>query len=64
MSRAPAAELAPLIGKFPGWECWTGIAGLLYARRRRSSPPVVLRDVTGEGLTRQIRAWEEGNRAV
>jgi hypothetical protein len=58
MSRAPAAELAPLIGKFPGWECWTGIAGLLYARRRKSSPPVVFRDVTGDGLACQIREYE------
>jgi len=63
MSRAPAAALAPLIGKFPGWECWQSIAGLLYARRRKSSPPVVFRDVTAEGLARQIREWE-GNRPV
>ena len=29
-----------------GWECWAGVAGLLYARRRKSSPPIVLRGVT------------------
>jgi hypothetical protein len=51
----PPDPLAPLRGQFPGWEAWCGIGGLLYARRRRSSPPVVFRDVTGDGLARQIR---------
>lgn len=55
--------LAPLRGQFPGWEAWRGIGGVLYARRRKTSPPVVFRDVTGEGLARQIREWE-GNRLV
>jgi hypothetical protein len=51
--------LAPLRGQFPAWEAWRGVTGgLLYARRRRSSPAVVFRDVTGEGLARQIREFE------
>jgi hypothetical protein len=57
----PPDPLAPLRGQFPGWEAWRGVGGLLYARRRRSTPPVVFRDVSGEGLARQIREWE-GNR--
>ena len=44
------------------WEAWRGVGGLLYARLRRSSPPVVFRDVTGEGLARQIREWEREHR--
>jgi hypothetical protein len=47
--------LAPLRGKLPrGWECWTGIGGILYARRRKSSPPVVLRAATAEELAAKI----------
>jgi hypothetical protein len=52
-----------LRGQFPGWEAWRGVGGVLYARRRKTSPPVVFRDVTGEGLARQIREWE-GKRPV
>jgi len=55
---APHDPLAVLRGQFPGWECWRGVSGILYVRRRMTSPPVVLRDVTGEGLARQIHEWE------
>ena len=55
----PHDPLAVLRGQFPGWEAWRGVSGLLYARRRMTSPPVVFRDVTGEGLVRKIREWEE-----
>jgi hypothetical protein len=54
--------LAPLRGKFPAWEAWTGVTGLLYARRRKHSPPVVFRDTTAKGLAAQIRRWEAGER--
>ena len=56
---APHDPLTALRGQFPGWEAWRGVSGLLYVRRRMTSPPVVLRDVTGEGLARKIREWEE-----
>jgi hypothetical protein len=55
---APHDPLVVLRGQFPGWECWRGVSGILYVRRRMSSPPVVFRDVTGEGLAHQIRQWE------
>jgi hypothetical protein len=58
----PLDPLGPLRGQFPAWEAWRGIGGVLYARRRKTSPPVVLRDVTGEGLARQIREWERERR--
>jgi hypothetical protein len=50
--------LAALRGQFPRWEAWAGVTGILYARRRLTSPPPVLRDVTAEGLARKIREWE------
>lgn len=59
---APHDPLATLRGQFPGWEAWRGVSGLLYVRRRMTSPPVVLRDVTGEGLARQIREHEARRR--
>jgi hypothetical protein len=33
-------------------------AGLLYCRRPRSSPPVVMRSSTVAGLRQQIEQWE------
>jgi hypothetical protein len=59
-STQPATHdpLTALRGQFPRWEAWVGVSGILYARRRLTSPPAVLRDVTGEGLARQIREWE------
>jgi hypothetical protein len=51
--------LAPLRGKLPpGWECWTGIGGILYARRRKSSPPVVLRAASAHELGAMVAEWE------
>lgn len=28
---------------FPAWHAWRGVAGMLYARRPKSSPPQVVR---------------------
>jgi hypothetical protein len=47
--------LRELLGRFPGWECWAGISGLLYARRRNTSPPVVLHAATADALAELIR---------
>jgi hypothetical protein len=52
------SPLAPLYGKFPGWECWVGVGGILYARRRKSSPPVVFRAATADELASKITEWE------
>ncbi len=38
----------PYAPEFPHWHVWRGVAGLLYARRPRSSPPKVVR---GRDLT-------------
>jgi len=53
------SPLAPLYGKFPAWEAWVGVGGILYARRRRSSPPVVFRASTAEELAAKIREYED-----
>jgi hypothetical protein len=55
---APHDPLAVLRGHFSGWEAWRGVSGLLYVRRRMSSPPVVFRGYTAESLAEQIREHE------
>jgi hypothetical protein len=42
---------------FPGWHAWRGVGDTgFYARRERSSPPIVLRAETLDDLRRQV--WE------
>jgi hypothetical protein len=43
---------------FPRWHCWAGVSGLLYAGRRHSSPPVVVRAQDPLELFREIRTAE------
>jgi hypothetical protein len=54
----PHDPLTALRGQFPGWEAWRGVSGLLYVRRRMSSPPVVFREYTAKSLAEQIREHE------
>jgi hypothetical protein len=44
--------------EFPGWHTWTGIAGLVYARLRGSSLPIVVRGEDPLDLRDQIRGVE------
>ena len=56
---ALSAQFAP--GELRGgWECWTGVSGMLYARLRPSSPPIVLRAPDVPGLAHVIREWQAG----
>ena len=56
---AQSGALAAIPGDYPGWLAWEGaIAGLLYARRPRSSPPIVVRSTTTDGLRRDIESAE------
>jgi len=48
----------PYAPEFPHWHVWRGVAGLLYARRPRSSPPKVVRGKSAVDLRDQIRLVE------
>lgn len=53
------SALAAIERDYPGWHAWPAVlAGLLYARRLRSTPPLVLRSVTTVGLRQAIEAAE------
>jgi hypothetical protein len=58
----PPTWWAPFADEFPCWHAWTGVAGLLYARLPRSSPPVVLRGADPGSVAEQIRAWYQRRR--
>jgi hypothetical protein len=56
---AQRGALAAIPDAYPGWLAWEGvIAGLLYARRPRSSPPMVVRSTTTDGLRQEIESAE------
>ena len=52
------SPLAPLYGRFSRWEAWVGVGGILYARLRRSTPPVVFRAATADELAAKVAEWE------
>jgi len=54
-----ARALAEVERDYPGWHAWPGvIAGVVYARRPRSTPPMVVRAITPEALRQEIEAAE------
>lgn len=56
--------LAAVEAAHPGWFCWPGvIPPLVYARRPKSSPPMVVRAATPEALAEAIER-AEARRAV
>jgi hypothetical protein len=62
-STSQPSPLAPLYGKLPrGWEAWVGVGGILYARRRKTSPPVVLRASTAEELAAKVAEYQQDGR--
>jgi hypothetical protein len=48
----------PYAPEFPHWHVWRGVAGLLYARRPRSSPPKVVRGKDFSSLRERIISAE------
>ena len=48
----------PYAAEFPYWHAWSGVSGLLYARRPHTSPPVVVRATDVEHLGDQIKNAE------
>ena len=57
-SRGAEPTLDGIEREYPHWHCWRGIAGLVYARRLLSSPPVVLRGEDPLDLCDQIQGWD------
>jgi hypothetical protein len=56
-------SLADLGKDFPTGHLWIGVsAELYYARRPRSSPPIVLRAEGVEALRKQLEAWHADQR--
>ncbi len=56
---ARACALAEVARDYPGWETWPGVlAGVVYARRPRTSPPLVVRAITPDGLRQAIEDAE------
>ncbi len=43
--------------EFPRWHCWAGVAGMLYAKLERASPPVVVRGADPATLRDSIVRW-------
>lgn len=44
---------------YPGWHAWpSALAGLVYARRPMTSPPMVVRSISPGGLRQEIEAAE------
>jgi hypothetical protein len=53
-----ARALAGIDRDYPGWHAWTGVVSLLYARWPRSTPPLVVRSTTVDGLRDAIEQAE------
>ena len=54
-----ARALAEVERDYPGWLAWPGVlAGVVYARRPRSSPPLVVRAISPADLRQAIEAAE------
>jgi len=54
-----ARALAEAERDYPGWHAWPGVlAGVVYARRPRSSPPLVVRAISPAELRHAIEAAE------
>ena len=55
VTRNDVPDWWPYAAEFPRWHVWRGVCGLLYARRPRTSPPVVVRGEDTEDLRAQMR---------
>jgi hypothetical protein len=41
---------------YPAWHLWTGVTGICYARKPKSSPPKVVRAETWDLLRKELEA--------
>jgi hypothetical protein len=53
-----APDWWPHTAELSHWHVWRGVCGLVYARRPRTSPPLVVRAENPEDLLAQIRRAE------
>jgi hypothetical protein len=53
-----APDWWPYAREFPYWRVWRGVAGLVYARRLKASPPRVVRGKDTTDLRDQIMRVE------
>jgi hypothetical protein len=53
--------LADVETAWPRWHTWRGVCGLLYASRRLTSPPAVVRGEDPRDLIDQVNAWESSH---
>ena len=58
VSRDDIPDWWPYAAEFPHWHVWRGVCGLVYARRPRTSPPVVVRGEDVADLRDQISRAE------
>jgi len=58
VTRDDVPDWWPYAADFPHWHVWRGVCGLVYARRPRTSPPLVVRGEDAEDLRDQIRRAE------
>ena len=58
--------IARLEADYPGWHVWLGVSSLWYARRVRSSPPVIVRAANltelREAISEHASLGTQGNR--
>jgi hypothetical protein len=55
-----ASALAQVDRDYPGWHAWpAALAGLVYARRPRTSPPLVVRAASVNQLRTEIESAEK-----
>jgi len=58
-----ATALAAVDRDYPGWHAWpAALAGLVYARRPRTSPPMVVRATSVGQLREEIETAEREGR--
>lgn len=51
-------ELLRLEGIYKAWETWIGVSNLIYARRRQTSPPLLVKADNTAMIWEQVRAEE------
>ena len=52
------------LDEFPCWHWWTGVSGLYYARRLKSSPPIVFRGESLGALRELVQEYIAGRHSA